>query len=589
MKRTGYAGTFRKTDLGRTITVSGWVESVRDHGGLIFIDLRDRTGLLQLVFDPARDPKIHAEAAAVRSEWVIEASGEVVARSPETVNPNLPTGEIEVAARTLEVLNQSRALPFQISHGHLNEEVRLKHRFLDLRRPLMQNSLAFRSKATALIRNFLVENDFLEIETPFLTKSTPEGARDFLVPSRLLPGNFYALPQSPQLFKQLLMVAGYDRYFQIARCFRDEDLRADRQPEFTQVDVEMSFVEREDVMDVVSRLLVRLYRECQDVEVPTPIPTLSHAEAIARYGSDKPDLRYDLPLTEITDLAKASQFGVFLRAIESGGIVKGIRIPGGGKFSRKELDELVAETQKAGAGGFAYFKITEGKLASNIAKYFDEGLLAKIHGRMAAEEGDVVGFVAEPAAAANQVLAHLRGVLAEKLKLIGGKNAFVWVIDFPLFEYDDEAKRCVAVHHPFTAATAETRDLIRTDPLKVKAQAYDIVLNGTEIGGGSIRNHRVDWQEEVFDALGLKREEVGQKFGFLLQALSFGAPPHGGVALGLDRILMLMLGAESIREVIAFPKNQRGADLCFDAPSPVEDLQLRELGIRLRETKKSDG
>ncbi len=584
MKRTAYAGTFRKKDIGRPVRVYGWVESVRDHGGVIFIDLRDRSGILQIVCDPTRQPQIHAQASEVRDEWVLGVEGDIIARSPETINPNLPTGEVEVDVKGMEVLNKCRPLPFQISHGSLNEEVRLKYRFLDLRRPQMQDHLAFRSAITTQIRNFLVENDFYEIETPFLTKSTPEGARDFLVPSRLLPGQFYALPQSPQLFKQLLMVAGYDRYFQIARCFRDEDLRSDRQPEFTQVDIEMSFVEREDVMDLTSRLLARLFKESLGVEVPQTIPTLSHADAMALYGSDKPDLRYDLRLTDITDLAGESQFGVFLRAIQSGGIVKGIRVPGGGQFSRKELDDLVAETQRYGAGGFAYFKVTESGLSSNIAKYFPEGLLAKVQERMTAATGDVVGFVAEPAAAANSVLTQLRSSLARRLNLIpAGKNAFVWILDFPLLEYDAEEKRHVAVHHPFTAATSDTRHFLRSDPLRVKAQAYDIVLNGSEIGGGSIRNHRVDWQEDLFDTLGLTREEVAQKFGFLLQALSYGAPPHGGIALGLDRILMLMKGADSIREFIAFPKNQRGADLCFDAPSPVDDRQLRELGLKLRE------
>ncbi len=584
MKRTAYAATFRKTDLGRDVHVFGWVESVRDHGGLIFIDLRDRSGLLQLVCDPAKQPEVHALASQVRDEWVVRAKGPIVARSPETVNPNLPTGEIEVAVRELEILNKSRPLPFQISHGSLNEEVRLKHRFLDLRRPQMQHNLAFRSNLTAMIRNFLIADQFYEIETPFLTKSTPEGARDFLVPSRLMPGNFYALPQSPQLYKQILMVAGYDRYFQIARCFRDEDLRADRQPEFTQVDIEMSFVDREDVMDLINRLLHHVFHKALNVEIDLPIPTLSYDEAMSRYGSDKPDLRFGLPLTDITDLAKGSQFGVFLRAIEAGGIVKGIRIPKGAAFSRKELDELVAETQRTGAGGFAYFKVASGALASNIAKYFPEGILTQIRERMAAEEGDVVGFVAESPAVANFVLSLLRTFLAAKLNLIPpGKNAFVWVLDFPLLEYDAEEKRYVAVHHPFTAATADTRPMFSSDPLKIKAQAYDIVLNGSEIGGGSIRNHRVDWQEELFQTLGLSKEDVERKFGFLLQALSYGAPPHGGIALGLDRILMLMLGADSIREAIAFPKNQRGVDLCFDAPSTVDEKQLRELGIRLRE------
>ncbi|OGH57400.1 MAG: aspartate--tRNA ligase [Candidatus Lindowbacteria bacterium RIFCSPLOWO2_12_FULL_62_27] len=588
MRRTAYAATFRRSDLGRSICACGWVESVRDHGGLIFIDLRDRSGILQLVCDPSKQPEVHALASQVRDEWVVAAEGEIVARSPETVNPNLPTGEIEVAVRTLEILNKSLPLPFQISHGELNEEVRLKHRFLDLRRPAMQRNLAFRSRLNAIVRNFLLENDFYEIETPFLTKSTPEGARDFLVPSRLMPGQFYALPQSPQLYKQILMVAGFDRYFQVARCFRDEDLRADRQPEFTQIDIEMSFVDRGDVIDLTGRLLRDMFRKALDVEVALPIPTLSYDDAMARYGSDKPDLRYDLPLTEITDLARESKFGVFLRAIESGGIVKGIRIPKGATFSRKDLDDLVAETQRYGAGGFAYFKVTGGALASNIAKYFPEGILAKIRERMGAEEGDVVGFVAEPPAAANTVLSQLRASLARRLNLIvPGKNAFVWVLDFPLLEYDAGEKRHVAVHHPFTAATAETRALLASDPLKVKAQAYDIVLNGSEIGGGSIRNHRVDWQEDLFRTLGLEKEEVDQKFGFLLQALALGAPPHGGIALGQDRILMLMLGADSIREAIAFPKNQRGVDLCFDAPSGVDDRQLRDLGIQLRAKPKT--
>jgi aspartyl-tRNA synthetase len=580
-KRSHYGGDLRATDEGRTVTVMGWVHTRRDHGGVIFVDVRDRTGLIQVVFHPD-SPAAFAVAEDLRGEYVVAVRGRVTHRTPETVNPNLPTGAIEVVAAEAKLLSIARSLPFQVDGGeNVAESTRLKYRYLDLRRPEMQERFLFRHRLTKAVRDYLDAHGFIEIETPVLTKSTPEGARDYLVPSRVSPGYFYALPQSPQLFKQILMVAGFDRYFQIVRCFRDEDLRADRQPEFTQIDMEMSFVQPDDIMAVTEGMLAAACA-VKGIEVPRPIPRLTYDDAIRRFGIDRPDMRFALELAEVTDAIRGTQFKVFREAVEKGGIVKVLRIPDGERLSRKDLDNLPEIVAPYGAKGVAWVRLTPNGWQSPIAKFLTDEERAAIERTCGAAQGDLLLFVAASPKVVNDSLANLRLKLADQLGMIPSNRwAFVWVTDFPLVEYSEEDKRHVAVHHPFTSPREEDLDRLESDPLSVRALAYDVVLNGTELGGGSVRIHRPEIQSRLFQLLGISETEARSKFGFLLDALAFGAPPHGGIAFGLDRIAMLLSGGTSLRDVIAFPKTQRAVCLMTDAPSEVDDRQLRELGLKL--------
>ena len=583
-KRTHFCGDLRKEDIGKQVCIMGWVHRRRDHGGLIFIDLRDRTGIGQLALDPDRDPEAHAKAEAIRNEFVIAAIGTVSPRPEGTVNPKMPTGEVEVEISELRILNPAKTPPFMLDEfTEVAENLRLKYRYLDLRRDGIQRNLILRHKVAQTVRNYLSENGFLEIETPMLTKSTPEGARDYLVPSRVNLGNFYALPQSPQIFKQLLMVSGFDRYFQIVRCFRDEDLRADRQPEFTQIDCELSFVDRDDIMSIMEGMITKVFKSAINAEINLPIPRMSFAEAIDRYGVDNPDLRFDMELVNITELVRGCGFKVFASVAEEGGLVKAINAKGCATFSRKELDGLTDFVAIYGAKGMAWVKIQEdGSWQSPIAKFFTEQQLAEIGAELNAEPGDLLLFGADKPAITNEALGRLRGHLGNKLGLTDPNvYKFVWVTDFPLLEWDGEERRHVAVHHPFTAPLDEDISLLDTDPGKARAKAYDLVLNGSEIGGGSIRIHDQAVQSRMFKLLGIGEEEARQKFGFLLDALEFGAPPHGGIAFGLDRVMMILTGAVSIRDVIAFPKTQKATCLMSEAPGNVDEKQLRDLGIRL--------
>ena len=580
-QRSHYGGVLRADDEGRTVTVMGWVHTRRDHGGVIFVDLRDRTGIVQVVFHPD-NAAAFAVAEELRGEYVVAVRGRITHRTPETVNPNLPTGAIEVVAAEARLLSRARSLPFQVDGSeNVAESTRLKYRYLDLRRPEMQERFLFRHRLAKTVRDYLDQQGFIEIETPVLTKSTPEGARDYLVPSRVNPGYFYALPQSPQLFKQILMVAGFDRYFQIVRCFRDEDLRADRQPEFTQIDLEMSFVRPDDVMAVTEGMLAAACA-LRGIEVPRPIPRLTYTEAIRRFGIDRPDMRFELELAEVTETVRSTQFKVFRDAVEKGGIVKVLRIPDGERLSRKDLDGLPELVAPYGAKGVAWVRLTENGWQSPIAKFLTEDERAAIERTCAAGRGDLLLFVAASPKITNDSLASLRLKLAEQLGMIpSDRYAFVWVTDFPLVEYSAEDKRHMAVHHPFTAPCEEDLERLESDPLSVRSLAYDVVLNGTELGGGSVRIHRPEIQSRVFQLLGIGETEAREKFGFLLDALAFGAPPHGGIAFGLDRIAMLLSGGTSLRDVIAFPKTQRAVCLMTDAPSPVDSRQLSELGLKL--------
>ena len=573
-------GDLRKEHVGRQVTLYGWVHRRRDHGGVIFVDLRDHTGIVQTIFSPEETPAAHKVARELRNEFVIGVKGLVRPRPEDTVNPELSTGEVEVVGTTLHILSRALTPPFQVEDDtDAGEELRLKYRYLDLRRPVMQRNFRLRHRVCLAVRQYFDREGFIEVETPVLIKSTPEGARDYLVPSRMYPGKFYALPQSPQLLKQLLMVAGVDRYYQIARCFRDEDLRADRQPEFTQIDVEMSFSDEDDVMGISEGMMATIYREVGR-EIGLPFKRLSYTEAVGRFGTDKPDTRFGMELVDITDLVSQSEFRIFREVVETGGIVKGICVPGYAGASRRELDELTRFAGIYGAKGLAWFKVTEKGLGSPIKKFFSDGELERLRDAFSASQGDMLLMVADAPGVVADALANLRLELGKRLQLIPvDKDELVWVIDFPLFEQEEGTLS--PQHHPFTAPRDEDVELLETDPLKVRARAYDIVLNGNEIGGGSVRIHDGSLQQRVFKALGISEQEARDRFGFLLDAFSYGAPPHGGIAFGLDRIVMLLAGEDTIRDVIAFPKTQKGACLLTDAPSSVEPRQLKELGVKL--------
>ncbi|MBE9487062.1 MAG: aspartate--tRNA ligase [Chloroflexi bacterium] len=587
-KRTHRCGEVTAEHIGQDVCLMGWVQRRRDHGGLIFIDLRDREGIVQLALDPDRDLASHGKAEQVRNEYVVAARGKVSPRPEGTVNPKMKTGEVEIEISELLILNRSETPPFMIDeYAEVAENIRLKHRYLDLRRPVLQRNLLMRHRVAKTVRTYLDSQGFIEIETPVLTKSTPEGARDYLVPSRVNTGNFYALPQSPQLFKQLLMVSGFDRYFQIVKCFRDEDLRADRQPEFTQIDCELSFVTRDDIMNVMEGMISTILKEAIGVEVALPMARLTYAEALERFGVDNPDLRFDLELINITELVANSQFKVFADVAAGNGLVKALNAKGSATFSRKELDDLTDFVKIYGAKGLAWVKVTEKGWQSPIAKFFTADELAALNEKLDAQVGDLLLFVADKPSVANEALGRLRGHLGQKLGLADKDSyKFSWITDFPLFEYDGEERRHVAVHHPFTSPLVEDIPLLDTAPGKVRAQAYDLVLNGSEIGGGSIRIHDPAVQSRMFELLGIDHEEAQEKFGFLLDALSYGAPPHGGIAFGLDRLMMILTGADSIRDVIAFPKTQKATCLLSEAPNEVNEKQLQELGIRLRARQK---
>ncbi len=585
LHRTHRCTEVSNQNIGEIVTVMGWVQKRRNLGSLIFVDLRDRSGLFQLVFDEDDiGSEGFAKAGELRSEFVIAATGKVEARSG-AVNENLATGDIELRVTDLRILSESQTPPFPIEENSATkEELRLKYRFLDLRRPDIQRNLMTKSKVAMLARNFMAEEGFLEIETPMLTKSTPEGARDYLVPSRIHPGSFYALPQSPQLFKQLLMCSGYDRYFQIARCFRDEDLRADRQPEFTQMDMELSFVDIDDVIDVNERLLAKLFKEICDVEVSLPIQRMSYAEAMDRFGSDKPDLRFGMELTNVSETVKGCGFGVFTGALENGGSVRGLNVKGQGQMPRKKIDALVEFAKGFGAKGLAYMALQpDGSVKSSFAKFMTEEEIQALIQAMDGQPGDLLVFAADKNKVVFDVLGNLRLELAKNLGLPEGNHEFrfVWITEFPLLEYSEEQGRFVAMHHPFTMPMEEDLHLIETDPGAVRAKAYDIVLNGCEIGGGSVRIHQSDVQEQMFKALGFTKEQAHSQFGFLLNAFRYGVPPHAGLAYGLDRLVMLMTGADNIREVIAFPKVKDASCLMTEAPGTVDQKQLDELGIAI--------
>jgi aspartyl-tRNA synthetase len=586
MKRTHTCGDLTLKDKDKEVILQGWVHTRRDHGGVIFIDLRDRYGMTQVVFDPQISKETHKAAHVLKREYVIEVGGKVSPRPEGMKNPKLKTGEIEVEATELKILNSSETPPFEIDDRmDLNEDIRLKYRYLDLRKPNMQANLIMRHRVTKAVRDFFDREGFLEIETPMLSKSTPEGARDYLVPSRVNPGKFFALPQSPQLFKQLLMVAGFDRYAQIVKCFRDEDLRADRQPEFTQIDVEMSFIDEEDIYGIMERLMKHVWKVALGMDIKIPFPRLTHREAMERFGSDKPDTRFGLELIEVGDLMKKSNFEVFKSVLARGGIIRCINAKGCASFSRKDIEELTNFAAIYGAKGLAWMKMGD-KLESSIVKFFDEKVQKELIERTKAKKGDLLLFVADTHKVVYDSMGALRVELARRLKLLKDEYNFLWVNNFPLIEWSEDEQKHVAVHHPFTSPRDEDLNHLDSDPSKVRAKAYDMVLNGVELGGGSIRIHKREVQERMFKVLGISQEEAKQKFGFLLEAFTYGAPPHGGIAFGLDRIIAMLTKNESIREVIAFPKNKAAQSLMDDAPSEVSGKQLKELHLELDLPKK---
>ncbi|MBI3541548.1 MAG: aspartate--tRNA ligase [Deltaproteobacteria bacterium] len=583
MKRTHHCGSLRKENVGQEVVLMGWVANRRDHGGLIFVDLRDREGITQIVFNPEINTKVHELGKDLRNEWVLAIHGKVEARPADKANSKLATGGIEIKVLEFEVLNRSKTPPFfPEDDTDAGEDLRLRYRYIDLRRPTLQKGLILRHQVMQATRIYLSDSGFFEIETPYLTKSTPEGARDYLVPARLSPGKFYALPQSPQLFKQLLMVSGMDRYFQIVRCFRDEDLRADRQPEFTQIDMELSFISQDEILPLMEGLVSKIW-SVAGKKISLPFPRMTYAEALSRYGLDAPDTRFGMELVDVSSIFQKTSFKVFGEAIKNGGMVKAICVKKADQLSRKDLDDLTDFVKIYGAKGLAWIKIEENNWQSPIAKFFTEEEKAGLRESLKIETGDVILFGADKAKVVNDSLGNLREHLAKKMGLIDdSKLNFVWIIDFPMFEYDEKEKRLSAVHHPFTSPRPEDLPLLETAPEKARANAYDLVLNGNEIGGGSIRIHGRDIQQKVFDLLKISREEAQDRFGFLLEALEFGAPPHGGIAFGLDRIMMLLTGRDSIRDVIAFPKTQKGSDLMVDAPSLIRPEQLTELGLKLK-------
>jgi len=584
MRRTHTCCELGANDVGTEVVLMGWVQRRRDHGGVIFVDLRDREGLTQVVFNPKVSPKVHEKAHVLRSEYVIGIRGKVEKRLEGMTNTKLKTGEIEVFVTELKIFNAAETPPFMIEDSvDVSENIRLQFRHIDLRRTLFQKNIINRHKASTSVRQYLNSRRFIDIETPVLTRSTPEGARDYLVPSRVNPGLFYALPQSPQIFKQLLMISGFDRYYQIVKCFRDEDLRADRQPEFTQIDMEMSFVGEDDVMDVTEGLMTKLFRDVLDIDPKTPFPRLSYEDAVDRFGLDKPDIRFDLELVNISDIVENAGFKVFADVVKKGGIVKALNAKGCIKFTRKEIDDLTELVAVYRAKGLAWIKVHEDSWQSPIAKFFNEDEKQALAQRIDMQPGDLVFFVADQPKVTNEALGNLRNFLGKKLGLIQANTfSFVWITRFPLLEYDENEKRYQALHHPFTAPLEEDYDLLEKDPLSVKSRAYDLVLNGSEIGGGSIRIHQRELQERVFSALGMDRKTYEEKFGFLLSALDSGAPPHGGIAFGFDRLAMILCGQSSIRDVIPFPKTQKAACLLTNAPSEADKAQLDELSLRIK-------
>lgn len=583
MKRTHHCCALRDTDIAKEVVLMGWVQHRRDHGGVIFIDLRDKEGITQIVFNPENSKKVHEKAQKIRSEYVLGVKGKVLARPDDMINPNMETGAIEVLIDELRIFSKAKTPAFQIEDRiEASESIRLQYRYLDLRRPQLKNNILARHKATMAIRNYLDNNGFVDIETPFLTKSTPEGARDYLVPSRVNQGEFYALPQSPQLFKQLLMIAGFDKYYQIVKCFRDEDLRADRQPEFTQIDMELSFVNEQDIMEIAEGMIVTIFKKVLNLDLVTPFPQITYNDAMTRFGLDRPDLRFGLELCDVSDIVKDAGFKVFANVVKNGGLVKAINAKGCATFTRKQIDELTDFVAVYQAKGLAWIKIKEDEWQSPIVKFFTNEEKDALRKRLDLEPGDIVFFVADQPKITNEALGQLRNELARRLELISEDTyEFVWVTHFPLLEYDETEKRYQALHHPFTAPLEEDIEKLSSDPLSVISRAYDLVLNGIEIGGGSIRIHSTELQQKVLNCLGIGENEANEKFGFLLEALASGAPPHGGIAFGLDRLMMLLCKEDSIRNVIAFPKTQKATCLLTDAPSKASPAQLQELAIKV--------
>ena len=585
--KTKWCAEFGVEDIGKKVNVAGWVATVRDLGGIIFAEVRDRTGVIQIVSDPSKNPEAHKVLSQLKDEFVIQTSGIISKRPEDTYNPNLVTGQIEIYPDEVIILNTSKTLPFILSEEQdISEDIRLKYRYLDIRRPKMLNNLILRHNIVSEIRNFLNKNEFLEVETPVLIKTTPEGARDYLVPSRVHPNKFYALPQSPQIFKQLLMVGGIERYYQIARCFRDEDLRSDRQPEFTQVDIEMSFIDQENIIQLMEGLLIKAFKSA-GIEISMEFPRITYQDSMDMYGSDRPDTRFDLKLIDVSDIMEKSSFAAFADTVKSGGTVRALNVPGIADYSRKDMDDIRNLATSFGAKGLAWITYNfDGTVKSPVLKYLTEEEIAEIQKKANANNGDVIFFVADKKSITLDVLGRLRLHFGEKLDLIDKtKHDLLWVVDFPMFDYDEEAKRLVAVHHPFTSPKPEDFDLLESDPVKCRAQAYDVIYNGNELGGGSIRIHSSQLQQKVFNLLGLSEDEIQAKFGFMIDAFKYGAPPHGGIALGLDRLVALIAGASSIREVIAFPKNSQSKCLMTEAPAEASEAQLQELYLKLMPPK----